>query len=68
MGIVLTVMASLMLTWKIAKSLKVLAMTNALDKLGDKLSEPERAEWNAAFDIACLSTSARTLPSVRPTG
>jgi len=43
-GMMLTVMASLMLTVKIAKALKVLAMTAALDKLGDQLSDPERTE------------------------
>jgi len=41
-GIMLTVLASLMLTKQIAKSLKVLAITNVLDKLGDRLSDQER--------------------------
>jgi len=44
MGMIFTVMVSLMLTWKIARSLKIMAMTMALDKMGERLSEEERAE------------------------
>jgi hypothetical protein len=42
MGIMLMVLVSLKLTWKIASALKVLVMTTALDKLGDRLSDQER--------------------------
>ena len=44
MGIIFATVASFWLTWKIAKSLETMAMVNALDEMGDGLSEAEKAK------------------------
>ena len=43
-GIVLVTVASFWLTWKIAKSLEAIAVAQALDEIGERLSEEEKTE------------------------